>query len=153
MAKSQGIVIEVDDDEFFKEEEWIGKGKKYDWEKLPGYVTSAKNTSLKIPETFLHHAQLPQSNLSVADFLLFKLPQLSSEIISSKTSTWFSADKPTTNNILVSRPVPSPDFINNLKAAYGQAWLDGAQSIVDQCFNDGTDHLPLWIISFWKAVA
>jgi hypothetical protein len=54
---------------------------------------------------------------------------------------------------LISRPVPSPEFIRNLETVCGQAWLDGAKSIMDQRFNDGTDHLPLWTISFWKEVA
>jgi len=154
MARSQGTLIEVDDDELFEEKEWIGRGKKYDWSNLPGCVTSAKNTSLEIPEDFLRQAHVPPSNLSVDNFLSFELPRLSSEIISSKTSTWFSSNVPTAdNNVLISWPVPSPEFINSLDAAYGQAWLDGAKSIVDQCFNDGTDHLPLWIISFWKEVA
>ena len=154
MAISQGTLIEVDDDELFEEKEWIGRGKKYDWANLPGCVTSAKNASLEIPEDFLCRAHLPPSNLSVANFLLFKLPRLSSEIISSKTSTWFSSDAPTADdNVLISRPVPSPEFINSLDAVYGQAWLDGTKLVVDQRFNDGTDRLPLWIISFWKEVA
>jgi len=34
MAHSQGTLIEVDDDELFKEKEWIGRGKKYDWSNL-----------------------------------------------------------------------------------------------------------------------
>ncbi|KAF8801615.1 hypothetical protein BYT27DRAFT_7261749 [Phlegmacium glaucopus] len=125
MVTSEGTVIEVDDDELFDEKEWIGRGKK------PSYLP----------------------NLPITDFLSFKLPRLSSEIISSKTSTWFSTDKPTANNsILILRPVPSPEFLNNLEAAYGQAWLDGAKSVIDQRFNDGTDCFPLWTISFWRAV-
>jgi len=153
MATSQGMVIEVDDDELFEEKEWIGRGKKYDWAVLPGYVTSAKNSSLEIPDFFARQAPLPQETLSISNFLSFKLPRLSSEIISTKTSAWFSTDSPTTNtNVLLSRPVPAPEFIKNLETVYSQAWLDGAKSVVDQRFNDGADRLPLWSISFWKEV-
>lgn len=154
MAISAETLIEVDDDELFEEKVWIGRGKKYDWANLPGSVTSAKNASLEVPGDFLHRAHLPPSNLSVANFLSFKLPRLSSEIISSKTSTWFSPDEPATDNdILILRPVPLPEFIHSLDTNYGQAWLDGAKSVVDQRFNDGADRLPLWTISFWKEVA
>ncbi|KAF8817041.1 hypothetical protein BYT27DRAFT_7204832 [Phlegmacium glaucopus] len=81
-------------------------------------ILSAKDASLEIPENFTHQAQLPHPTLAIVDFLSFKLPRLSSEIISSKTSTWFSTDSPTANNdALISRPVPSPEFIKNLTAA------------------------------------
>ncbi|KAF8148090.1 hypothetical protein B0H34DRAFT_669139 [Crassisporium funariophilum] len=145
--------MEVDDDDFFEEEEWIGRGRVYDWANLPGCVTSAKNATLAIPQNFVGQGQLPKSSLSVMDFLSFKLPRLSSEIISSKTSTWFSTDKPNTDvEVLLLRPIPSSQFIHNLDAVYGQAWLDGAKSVVDQRFNDGADRLPLWALTFWKEV-
>jgi hypothetical protein len=88
MVISQGAMIEVDD-KLFDEKEWIGRGKKYDWATLPGYVTSAKNISLEIPEIFAHQAQLPQPNLPITDFISFKLPQLSVTVIRN----YFQQDK------------------------------------------------------------
>ncbi len=45
------------------------------------------------------------------------------------------------------------EFIQSLEVAAGQAWLDGAKSVVDQRYNNATDRLPLWTISFWKEMA
>ena len=107
---------------------------------------------LKIPKNF-EHCHLPAQNLSVAQFFSYKLPRVSSEIISCKVSTWFSIDKPNIDyNVLVSRPVPSAEFVKRLAEASGQAWLNGATSVVDQWFNDGMDRLPFWVITFWKEV-
>ena len=36
--------------------------------------------------------------------------------------------------------------------AIGQIWLDGSCSIIDPCFNNGTEQFPLWMLSLWKEV-
>ena len=143
-----------DIDEPFVEKEWIGQDKKYDWEKLPGYITCARHEVMEIPPDFLSRSCLPKPNLSVTEFFSCELLRLSSEIISSKINVWFNADRPNIGyDVMISRPIPSADFINRLDAASGQAWIGGANSIVDHQYNDGRDRLPLWIISFWKEVA
>ena len=108
---------------------------------------------MAIPQKFYNGSGLPNPNLSVVKFLSSELPHVSAELIPSKTITWFSTDEPNIDyDILISRSVPSAEFINKLDAASGQAWFDGAKSIVDHRYNDGKDCLPLWTISFWKEV-
>jgi hypothetical protein len=47
MPSFQHEIIDIGNDELlFKEKDWIGRGKKYDWTNLPGYVTSAKKRIL-----------------------------------------------------------------------------------------------------------
>ena len=147
--------MEIDDvDESFVEKEWIGKGRKYDWAELPAFVTNARREIMAIPQNFYQGSGLPNPNISVIEFLSKNLPHISAELIHSKTNTWFSTNEPNIGyDILLSRSVPSGDFIKKLDAASGQAWFDGAKSVVDHRFNNGRDRLPLWIISFWKEVA
>ena len=137
----------------FVEGDWIGVGKIYDDEKLPLVVRSAKRAALSIPETYLIKSHLPSTALGVADFIKRELPYVSSELISTKTAAWFSMDPPSINlDNFFSRSVPSAFFVGELERVFGQAWLDGAKSVVDVQFNDGRDRLPLWIIAFWRQV-
>jgi hypothetical protein len=141
-------------DEGFVEADWIGVGKIYD-ETLPSLVRSAKRTSLAIPNTFLNMARLPDPATSVIDFIKSELPCVSSEIIVTKAVAWFTNDAPSESvdlGILLSRSVPSAQFIEELEQVVGQRWLDGAKSITDLRFNDGRDRLPLWVLSFWRTV-
>ena len=72
-------------------------------------------------------------------------------IIGMKTRVWFSADAPCTDTAcLQTRPIPQEKLIKQLLEDFGQAWFDGAKPVVDSRFNDGCDHLPLWIILAWK---
>jgi hypothetical protein len=41
-------------------------------------------------------------------------------------------------------------FLIQLEEAVGQAWLDGAKSVVNWRINDAANCLPLWIITFWR---
>ena len=50
----------------------------------------------------------------------------------------------------MSRPVPPKHFLEKLENEIGQAWFDGAKSVVDPRFNNGTERLPLWVLTFWK---
>ena len=115
---------------------------------------SAREAARVVPDNVLQMAHLPSSNVPVVDFVAWELPHLSSEIIPTKAEKWFSKDSPSISfHVLLSRPVPSGEFVRKLDIAYGQAWLDGAQSIIDYRFNNGSDRLPLWVISFWQKVA
>ena len=40
-------------------------------------------------------------------------------------------------------------FLRDLEKEFGQAWFDGARSIVDHRFNNSTERFPLWVLSFW----
>ena len=147
---SRGSPIELDEDVPFIEDDWIGQGKKY--RDVPDFVRWKKDSDMEIPLDFLHHANFPEPEISVEEFLAFKLPRISSEIISNKATKWLTNNSPGTLDpqILLQRSIPSPAFLTQLEEIVGQAWLDGAKSVVDWRFNDGADHLPLWIIKFWR---
>lgn len=136
----------------FKASNWINVGKKYPKKNTPYEVLWAKEELLEIPTTA--RQRLPPPTLPVADFIQVKLPQQSAEIIMSKTKFWFSCDEPSTNPVtLTTRPIPPESFLEKLEQDLGQAWFDGARSIIDKRFNNATDRLPFWVIGFWKALA
>ena len=82
--------MEINDiDEPFVEKEWIGRGRKYDWAKLPAFVTNARREIMAIPQNFYQGSGLPNPNLPIIEFLSSKLPRMSAELISSKTNTYF----------------------------------------------------------------
>ncbi|GLB37775.1 hypothetical protein LshimejAT787_0408260 [Lyophyllum shimeji] len=145
-------ILDLDELPQFIESEWIGVGKKYPQKDVPFYISWAKAERLEIPQAYLHH--LPPVDLPVEKFLLFKLPSQSNEIIATKAAAWFSHDEPKIDIIgLLSWPVPPRSFLDNLEAAFGQAWFDGSRSIVDHRFNDSTHRLPLWAITLWSRMA
>jgi hypothetical protein len=66
-------------------------------------------------------------------------------------STWFSESPPQTNlSLLATRPIPNDDFLDQLESIKGQAWLNGAQAIIDHRYNDGADLLPLCALTYWR---
>jgi hypothetical protein len=141
-------LISIDDPHPFNAEDWIGQKKKYS--KVPYFVREACSKAFAIPAAQV--AKLfPGPDITVADLLKKELPPRSSAIISSKPESWFSKDMPHTNlEHYFARPIPNDTFVDELHKSSGQAWLDGAKSIVDQRFNDGEDRVPLCIIEYWK---
>jgi hypothetical protein len=139
----------------FIDKDWIKAGKVYN-STLPSYVFLERSERMTVPDTFkaTRTTIFPPPAIPITNFLAWKLPRQSSEIIASRASLWFSTDKPTTDvSVLQTRAVPPTDFIKMLEEAGGQAWLDGANSVVDHRYNNGTDRLPLWTVSFWKEIA
>jgi len=124
-------IINFDEPSTFHREEWIGQNKVYSCKDLAYFVIDACTMALAIPSHKM--TKFPAQNISVADLLKKSLPPWSSALITSKPSTWFSKEKPHSNlGCLADRPIPSDDFLNKLNDDTGQAWLDGAQSIIDQ---------------------
>ncbi|KAH9983501.1 hypothetical protein BJV77DRAFT_300257 [Russula vinacea] len=133
--------------------DWIGTGKTFT-ATLPQQVLAEKQRQLVIPEGYSAH--FPSSTLPVTQFIDLELPLQSTEIITTSTTVWFS--KETAHNdlnirILLNRPIPSKEFLADLKSAFGQAWLDGAQSVIDWRYNDGRERFPLWVVAFWEKLA
>ena len=132
----------------FNPADWIGTGKQFT-PALPQQVFAEKQRQLTIPEANLTH--FPSSTLPIAQFIELRLPLQSTEIITTSTTLWFSKEPARDNiQVLLNRPVPSKEFLTTLDYAFGQAWLDGAQSVVDWRYNDGRERFPLWVISLWK---
>ena len=144
----QSSIIVLNAEAVFKESDWIGVNKKY--QDVPPEVSDARNAVLQVPE--LQSKRLfPSYELPVTKFLEFKLPKNMKSITGTKTKVWFSADAPHTDTeCLRTRPVPQEKLIQQLLNNFGQAWLDGAKSVVDPRFNNGCNRLPLWTILAWK---
>lgn len=140
------ILVDMVNTTIFKESEWIGANKEY--HNVPTHVSDAKSNRLSVPQSY--EGSFPSPDLPVIDFLALRLPRVSSGIITTKLQLWFSTSEPTTNpDCLFTRAIPSPQFLKRLEEAFGQAWFDGAKSIVDPRFNKSRDRLPLWTLGFW----
>ena len=144
--------IKLDEDVLFIESEWIGQNKIY--ANVPDFVRWQKEKDMEIPLDILQFTNFPKPEFSVNDFLAHNFPRISSEIISNNVACWFSKNAPNDLDMqtLLQRSIPSPAFLAQIEEAVGQAWLDGAKSVVDWRINDGTTFLPLWIITFWRKV-
>jgi hypothetical protein len=152
MAATEVLDISNHESNIFVAKDWIKAGKKYT-QSLPQVVQEAKRAVLATPRTFLERATIPSPEMPVVEFIQHNLPHVSSEIIITEPSKWFSHDTPTTNlDLLLTRSVPATEFVAKLEEAAGQEWFDGATSIIDHRFNDGADRLPLWVLSFWRHV-
>ena len=136
----------------FIDNDWIGRGKQYPKINTPYEVLWAREDRLKIPEPHLNH--FPPPNLPVVQFLKHKLPPQSAEIITTKAQAWFHCDMPTTDiKVILKRPIPPATFLHDLENKFGQAWFDGARSIVDHRFNNSTDRFPMWVLTFWRRLS
>jgi hypothetical protein len=136
----------------FNAREWIGVRKKYVLSEIPLQVHFQMRQQLVIPHAHLAH--FPAVDLPVVKFIKLQLPVQSTEIITTTTKTWFSKDIPNLDTTtFFTRPIPVKTFLDSLASSFGQAWLDGSQSIVDQRYNDGRDRLPLWALAFWQKMA
>jgi hypothetical protein len=131
---------------------WIGTGKIFSASQTPLHVLYEKYNQLKIPDVHLVH--FPALDLPVTQFTALLLPAQSTEIIITAAKIWFSKDEPCTDvTCLLARPIPHKDFLAALNKSFGQSWLDGSRSIIDQRYNDGRDRLPLWALTFWQKMA
>jgi len=110
-------------------------------------------TSSQVPATSWYTRYYPPDNTSVLQFIAVSLPDASKDMITVSPSIWFSLNSPTTNPIcLLTRPIPDANFLKCLEDISGQAWFDGSKLIMDSRYNDGRDCLPLWTITFWRAM-
>ncbi|KAJ6522433.1 hypothetical protein DFH09DRAFT_1421922 [Mycena vulgaris] len=107
---------------------------------------------LKLPAS--QAALFPDRDMPITDFLALPLPRESAAFVLTTPAIWFSDDEPTADiDTVKTRSIPSQTFLKILTAHVGQAWFDGAKSIVDPRFNDGHDRLPLCVLTFWKEMA
>jgi hypothetical protein len=133
--------------------EWTQAGKKYPTEDTPDYISEARATILTIPRT-IEEAVLPPKNMSVCKFIHLDLPLRSSELIWTRPERWFSQDLPTTDiTLALKRHIPPEKLRKKLGDLFGQQWFNGTNSIIDRRVNNGTDRLPLWILTYWEKMA
>ena len=145
----QHSLMDLEANEVFNEKKWIGVGKIYPRKDTPLFMEWAKKAKLAVPPEYKHH--FPSATLPVTDFINLKLPYASNELITAKSGSWFSPDCPDSDlTYLFERSIPPKEYVTTLDQAFGQAWFDGAKSIIDPRFNNGTERLPLWILTFWR---
>ncbi|KAL1661458.1 hypothetical protein GGF50DRAFT_61078 [Schizophyllum commune] len=142
------------DGDSFHEAEWVGTGKTYDLSTLPAYVIDAKAHLLSIPEDFIA-THLPWKNTPLPVMRVLSLaiiPRPEYSFVALKVSSFFSKDEPGEVDpvALLSRSIPAADVLLRYENTLGQAWLDGARSIVDQRYNAGRDRLPFWVLGVWR---
>ncbi|KAF5320335.1 hypothetical protein D9611_011267 [Ephemerocybe angulata] len=145
------IASELDPDKVFNEKEWIEVKATYP-EVAPIYLSDARAKTLAIPEHL--EERFLTGNEAVEDLRQYSTPPQSGELLYTPIPTWFSKDPPTVTDadIFFSKSIPSPDHVKLLDEAYGQAWLDGAKSIIDRRAVNTTERLPVWAISVWKVL-
>ena len=145
-------ILDLDNVPPFIEKDWIKAGKQYPKGNTPYKVLWAREDRLTIPELHLKH--LPAQNLPIAQFLKHELPPQSAEIITTKAQSCFHPDIPITDiKALLKRPIPPVTFLHDLEKEFGQAWFDGARSIVDHRFNNSMERFPLWVLTVWKKLS
>jgi hypothetical protein len=145
-------IDDIDEPPIFHRHEWIGRKNIYSRKELPLFVLDACDAAFAIPANEM--TRFPNPSIAVTNLLKKSLPPKSAALVMSKPATWFSNAPPQENiDFLDTRPIPDDDFLDKLQILAFQAWLDGAQSIIDQRYNDGTDRLPLWILAYWRSMS
>ena len=135
----------------FHPEEWIGKNKTY-----PGhadvslYIYNALLDTLNTPDSFQAEI-LPSSRLPISRFLEIRPPKEYHGLYTPNSTHWFSKSLPSNDlTFLLTWSIPPPALVDHLWSDCRQQWFDSAKSIIDPRFNNGTDCLPLWVITYWK---
>jgi hypothetical protein len=129
----------------FRKDDWMGR--RFPTSNVPRELEEFRDRALDIPALF-RKKLLPNPTLSVEAFTLLSLLASTAPLVYVGARTCFINAEPTYNVLcLLTRKVPSMDFVKDAKAYLGQALLDGAQSILDPQYKG--DSLPLWTIQFW----
>lgn len=118
------IASELDPNKLFNEKEWIEVKATYP-EVAPIYLSDARAKTLAIPEHLKE--RFLTGNEAVEDLRQYSTPPQSGELLYTPIPTWFSKDPPTVTDtdVFFSKSIPSPDHVNLLDKAYGQAWRYG----------------------------
>ena len=131
---------------------WIRQGKTFpSGPEVPAGLLEYCQRRLDIPHA--HRSQLlPDRDLPVDQFLKLHLPALSNALVNFKPERWFSCEPPNEDfTFLIRHTIPPKPQLAKLKDAFGQAILDGAQSISDPQYH--TSRLPLFSIQFWSEMS
>ena len=127
---------------------WIGKGRKFpSHPEAPASLLKYCQDRLKIPGA-CRLQLLPDKHLTVDQFLKLHLPPLSNDLVGFESKRWFSCEPPNEDHTSLKwRTIPPKAQVAQLKQAFSQAILDGAQSISDPRYS--TSRLPLFAVQFW----
>ncbi|KAJ2979226.1 hypothetical protein NUW54_g11171 [Trametes sanguinea] len=126
--------------------DWIGRGLAYPANDTPAVVLAGRRLALAIPSRY--EGLLPHPELSIDAFLEAHLPTQRSGLVSSTSMELFSKDAPNEDLAkIVHRPIPPSRVLKTLQQTFGQAWFDGARSVVDPYYK--RSRLPLYAVSYW----
>jgi hypothetical protein len=110
-------------------------------------------SDLKIPPEVLQHI-LPSENLSVTDFLSFKMPPPSGRSPSTQAAQIFVVPEPPQTpdiNQIISAPVPVASVVEDLLECI-QASFATAGSVAYNLESNRKAKFPLWIMTYWNEV-
>src|ERR1700728_10241 len=110
--------------------------------------------ALDIPPN-LERVLFPNSTLSVAQFLQFPLPPISTSSTVHLPAAFFSRHGPTVDDVgLISKiPVPTAETVKELHLACKSAVSMGNMSVVcPHTALASEKRVPLWIITYWTEV-
>ena len=135
----------------WKDTDWIMQNKKYPAVDTPPPVLAARRQVLAIPPD--QASLLPAPHIPVSQLLGLDLPSQPARLTFEKAPKTFSQELPTDTlvGITWSRPIPPPPFLKDLESAFGQAWFNGAQSIVDSRYKQS--RLPLHALTYWSEMS
>ena len=131
---------------------WINAGKTYPASDVPLFVQKAHAEVIAIPTKYAY--LIPSRQLSITDFSKINILSQASALTSQTGSSSFTQDVPNSNedlSCLTTRPIPPKVWINTLEKAFGQAWFDGKQSIMDVRYKNS--RLPLWVLLYWREMS
>lgn len=148
--------LPMDTDNTFKKSEWIGQQRL--WATAPPALKKIAAQWFMIPQE-LEYILLPSPYLPVAQMLEFLLPlQNATPATTNQPAQFFSTNVPDVSDealMLRVRRLAIPDTrtINKLLASSRQSWLDGTKSVIYSHLGGSVTHFPLWILTYWAAVA
>ncbi|RDB22778.1 hypothetical protein Hypma_009978 [Hypsizygus marmoreus] len=131
------------------EQHWIGTGKFFpsDRSSIPPDLEGYYRGKLSIPDDF-RTCTFPHDKLTIDAFLNLSLPIQSYALVHPPTSTCFSLYPPNEDvNRLITRALPSRQFVNSMSKAFGQQLLNGSLSVEDPSYK--MSRLPLWVVQYW----
>ncbi|THG93068.1 hypothetical protein EW026_g8062 [Hermanssonia centrifuga] len=134
---TSGCLIDIPNDPSIEETarawnpyDWLKQGKVYPSNDTPPVVLAGRQQTLSLCPK--HTVLLPEQQLSIIDLLRLDLPTQPSVLVVQQAMSWFHTMEPNEDiRNVCSRPLPPVKVIQDLQKAFGQAWFDGAQSIID----------------------
>ncbi|KAI0363681.1 hypothetical protein BV20DRAFT_957785 [Pilatotrama ljubarskyi] len=149
-------ILVTDDDALlheWKDSDWIQNNKTYPQNNTPALVLAARRRVLAVPPDLLPTI-FPDPSVPVSALLKVALPAQASLLSYERAEAAFTEELPTediSTPSFRSRSIPPATYLAKLKDAFGQAWFDGARSIVD--FRFKYSRLPLYALSYWEEMA
>ncbi|KAL5521769.1 MARS2_1 [Sanghuangporus sanghuang] len=136
----------------WRDKDWIGRGLKYLQVNHLPVVKRQEKLTLHIPEAFDKARPLP--NLSVKA-LLCRLESVTQgyAAVEHAGGDFFSTELPNVGleQLFKATVLPSKEILDDMWKKFGQAWLDGKNSITD--FSDPDTHYPLAALAVYREFA